>query len=278
MFVTADRRPGLVVTADDFGRDPATNAFIVEALTRGLITSTTLLVPSPAAQDALDRYEAAGLGPEHLRLHACLTSPSEGPRYRPLTGAPHLVDTDGALPVSPLRAENRAGRQEVMAEVGAQHEWMVRRGHRPAGLDSHSGVLYGILGPSRLTEVLHLCAREGMALRLPRDPAGTLGPASILWRAALRRRCTEADRLGVALPELAASRHWTGRRTHRYSQLRAYYLRVLAGLPARGTSEVFLHPSPAAAGAGHLRLWEARLLHDPAWRAALEGFDLRTTW
>jgi hypothetical protein len=52
----------LVVNADDFGLSPGVNAGIIEAHSRGIVTSTSLMVDRPGAE------QAAGLAREHRFL------------------------------------------------------------------------------------------------------------------------------------------------------------------------------------------------------------------
>ncbi|PHP53756.1 hypothetical protein [Actinomyces ruminis] len=71
-----------------------------------------------------------------------------------------------------------------------------------------------------------------------------------------------------------------------YEALRDFYIALLPLLP-EGTSEIFTHPgadTPWARerfGAGwDKRVWEAQMLRDPVWRAALEqeGIEIVARW
>src|SRR5699024_12288316 len=61
-----DRR--LVITADDLGVDPETNATIVELLRDGLVLASTWIPVEPAALDGVPRIKAAGVAPPRLHL------------------------------------------------------------------------------------------------------------------------------------------------------------------------------------------------------------------
>src|SRR5690625_7012377 len=61
----------LVITADDLGRDEATDATITSLAADGLITATSLIVLSPHAAAALGPIRDLGLDPG---LHATLSS------------------------------------------------------------------------------------------------------------------------------------------------------------------------------------------------------------
>ena len=61
----------LILNADDFGMCPETNAAIIRLLQAGRLSSTTLMAPCPAAE------EAAALAREHgfaVGMHITLTS------------------------------------------------------------------------------------------------------------------------------------------------------------------------------------------------------------
>jgi hypothetical protein len=270
----------LVITADDLGREPGTDAVIAQLLADGRITATTLIPVSPHAADAARRMRRLGVRP---RLHATLTSEGGLPRWRPLGPCPSLTDPDGTLTDDPFTLAARGEAADVLAELEAQLCWMRGHGLPPAGADSHSGLLYGLHGRSWLADALHWCARHGLAFRLPRDPAPySGGPLTAPLADAHARAVALADRLGVAIPATIATNRRTAADLGGYPALRDDYLARLAALPD-GTSEIFLHPSredSVTAPDGIVRVWEARLLRDPVWLAAIEreGIDPVTEW
>src|SRR5215469_12075434 len=73
----------LIINADDFGRSHASNVATLRALTEGVVSSTTLMVPCPWALHAMQ------LLTEHpeISFGVHLTIVSESSRYRwgPLT-------------------------------------------------------------------------------------------------------------------------------------------------------------------------------------------------
>src|SRR5207244_4044942 len=82
----------LIVNADDFGRTVGVNEGTLEAYVLGIVTSATVMVLEPAAEQgiALARAAAPGLG---LGLHfavtggsACASPPAEGPTAAPGCG------------------------------------------------------------------------------------------------------------------------------------------------------------------------------------------------
>lgn len=269
----------LVITADDLGREPATTEVIAGLLRDGAVTATTLIVVSPEAPEAARRMHQLG----HLpRLHATLTSERGLPPWRALSGGSSLLNADGCLPDDPFVLGRHGEPAQVVAELDAQLAWMEDQGLRPRAADSHAGTLYGLHGRSFLREALLWCARHGLGFRLPRDPTPYLGalPPELAERHA--EAIELADALGVALPESMATNRRSAADLGGYEALRADYLARLADLP-EGVSEIFLHPSAENAVIGPdgaTRVWEARLLRDPVWLAALEreSIDLVAGW
>ncbi|WP_324652647.1 ChbG/HpnK family deacetylase [Georgenia sp. H159] len=279
-----DRR--LVITADDLGVDPDTNATIVELMRDGVVSATTLIPVAPAAADAVHRLRAAGLGAP--RLHVALSSGREWAEqgWHPIaSNVPSLTEPDGTLPVDAAVAEHRATVPDVTRELHAQLGWMRDRNVLPPALDSHSGTLYGIHGRSLAGTAVDFCAAHGLDFRLPRRLGTVLGLAVRGLRAAHRGAVRRADELGVRIPELLLSSWLPGGLIPCYGLLRAEVIAQLACLP-RGTSELIVHPAPRRSvarmrpGDGRKRVWELRLLRDPAFHRALrrEGITIVPAW
>jgi len=122
----------MIVNADDLGRTAGINAGIFEAHSNGLVTSATLMVAYPAAEEAaarLDDYPDLGVG-----LHVALTG---SPRLLPAADLPSLTDASGSIPAKPEGFLEPAV-EEVLREARAQldrfHELT---GRLPTHLDSH---------------------------------------------------------------------------------------------------------------------------------------------
>jgi predicted glycoside hydrolase/deacetylase ChbG (UPF0249 family) len=269
----------LVITADDFGRDPGTTNTVLDLLRDGLATATTLITVADDAERAAEGARALGVTPH---LHATLTR-DRGMAWHPLSGLPSLMDADGLLFDDAADFDGAADTEHVLVELGAQLRWMRGHGLAPAAVDSHAGTLYGLGGRSLLAEALTWCAANDLAFRLPRDAASYFGnvlPAPVAQAHA--RAVAYADRLGVRLPRAILTNHGDADQLGDYAALRDSLVERIAELP-EGTSELFLHPSAAGAvpgPAGVTREWEARLLRDERWRAALEREDIRlvTGW
>ncbi len=126
------RRPQLIITADDYGRDLASTTAIAESLALGQITSASIMANGSHFEMACDlahRHDLTGRIGVHLSF-------DEGPplsrQMRPFT------DQQGHLclrrSLAPLGSDLALA---VEAEVSAQIERVIRAGIRPRHLDSH---------------------------------------------------------------------------------------------------------------------------------------------
>lgn len=238
-------RRRLIVNADDFGRSPGVNAAVIAAHREGILTTASLMVNEPAAEQAVAQAHACphlGVG-LHLALvcaHAAL----------PAAENPGLADAAGHLPNQAVRAGwryffRRDLRAALRREIAAQFAAFARTG---LTLDHVNGHLHFHLHPRVLPLVLELGGRHGLrALRLTRDP---------FWRNARLAGGAWAYRVSHALvfhllsfaarPRL---RRVGIRHTARVFGLQLdgrvdehYLLALLPRLPA-GDSELYSHPA-----------------------------------
>lgn len=241
----------LIVNADDLGRTPGVNAGIFAAHEGGVVTSATLMVASPAAEEAaaaLPHHPGLGVG-----LHVTLTGSVP---TLPAARVPSLVDAAGRLPRWP---EGLAGADpdEVRAEVESQlARFRQLTGRPPTHLDSHHH-------SHRQPVVLEAVVAAAREHRLPvRSASPEVG-----------RRLREA---GVAT---------TGRFEERFlgeeATLDTLLELVREAAAADGDTEIMCHPArPDAAlraestyAAGRER--ELAVLTDPAAREAVAAAGLR---
>lgn len=290
----------LVLTADDLGHDRETNREIVALLREGRLTASTLLVVGPEAEHAAGLVLAARMDDDGAssaarvpvpRLHVALTSPAGEAPWRPAApDVPSLTDDDGAFHSNPFLLGEAAEAEEVARELEAQLAWMTDAGLHPPGLDSHSGILYGLHGGPFLDVALRFCAEHALPFRMPRSIAlygGLNLPQDMReeFEEYVSGAVARADELGVRLPAEIGTSWESASELGSYEALRAHYVDLLARLP-EGTSEIFLHPAPESAverihGAeARTRAWELRLLRDPAFHDAIEaeGIELVATW
>jgi hopanoid biosynthesis associated protein HpnK len=232
----------LVITADDFGMDPAVNAAVEIAHRDGVLTAASLMVGAPATDDAVALAKAS---PKlRVGLHLVLT---DGWPVLPPETIPHLVASDGSFrnDMARLGADiffSPAARRELAMEIESQFARFAATG---LTLDHANAHKHFHVHPT----IAHLMARIGSrfglrAVRIPVEPAAALAkiePGSSTasewlanqwgyWAASIFHR------LGITTPDQVFGLRWTGRMTTER------LARLLHVLPS-GLSEVYLHPA-----------------------------------
>ncbi len=235
----------LVVNADDLGRSTSINQAVLQAHTRGILTTASLMVNEPACQEAVRlarEHPALGVG-----LHLTLLL---GRVALPPDRIPGLVDAKGGFRSGPVAAGlryffNRSLREQLRAEL---HEQFRRFRETGLPLDHVNGHLHLHLHPV----VLDLLMQDAVPLgitraRLTRDPLGlnlAIAPGHLGYR------CSHAliYRVLSARARRAFARHHIRHTRQVFGLLQNarvdedYVLRLLPRLPA-GDSELYSHPS-----------------------------------
>jgi predicted glycoside hydrolase/deacetylase ChbG (UPF0249 family) len=161
----------LIINCDDLGSSHAANVATYEAMTRGIASSATLMVPCPWAYEAVRMFAGMDIG-----VHLTLTAEYPGYRWRSLTGAASLHDADGYLPRTIKAVWDNARLEDVRAECRAQidqaHAWGVDVTH----LDTHMGTM--ALDPRYFEIFLDLAE----AYRLPVRMVNPLDDARAAYR------------------------------------------------------------------------------------------------
>jgi chitin disaccharide deacetylase len=242
----ARRERLLIVNADDFGLSASANQAIIRAHSEGILTSASLMMNEPGAEEAI------ALAREHPRLgvglHLTLLC---GHSALPPEKIPDLVNAGGEFDHSPVRVgfhyffKRRKIREQLRAEILAQFEKFRSTGLPLDHVDSHHHlhahpVIFSLLIESaedlgikhlRLTsEPLGLHARLAIGYRLER-----LSHGFIYWLLAGRARrilrrleIKHTDAVFGLLQDARVDEH--------------YLERLLPRLPA-GISEIYSHPS-----------------------------------
>lgn len=132
----------LIINADDFGMNHATNEGTVKALKSGGITSATIMTPCswfPEAADFARKNPRASIG-----VHTTLTSEWGRYKWGPVVGweaAPSLCDDFGYFFTSVQFVYLSAKIEEVEKEVRAQIDRALKAGIDVTHIDSHMGTL-----------------------------------------------------------------------------------------------------------------------------------------
>jgi hopanoid biosynthesis associated protein HpnK len=162
---TAPRR--LIVNADDFGRSESINQAVIRAHREGILTTASLMVNEPAADQAVRlAHENPGLG---VGLHLALVC---GAAALPPARIPHLAGERGRFSDHPAAAGWRyffcaPCREELRAEIQAQVEKFHATG---LPLDHVNGHLHLHLHPVVFGILIDNAEQWGIgAMRLTRD-------------------------------------------------------------------------------------------------------------
>jgi predicted glycoside hydrolase/deacetylase ChbG (UPF0249 family) len=127
----------LILNADDFGMYDAINAAILQTLAEGMVGSTSLMVPCPAAPQAMNLLRA---NPQiDFAVHLTLVRDLPNYQYAPLTSAPSLTDENGSFYIDQdwNKVKSQVRLDDVEAEFRAQIETVLNNGLQPTHLDWH---------------------------------------------------------------------------------------------------------------------------------------------
>jgi predicted glycoside hydrolase/deacetylase ChbG (UPF0249 family) len=133
----------VVLHVDDAGMSLDQNNGSIDAMTKGVASSTSIMMPCPWVPGIFHYIK------DHpdfdAGLHLTLTSEWRDYRWGPVAGpsrVPGLVDPEGAMWPSVEEVVAHASADEIETEMRAQIERCLKFGFRPTHLDSHMGTLF----------------------------------------------------------------------------------------------------------------------------------------
>lgn len=235
----------LICTADDFGLALPVNEAVEEAHRRGILTSASLMVTAPAAEDAVAR--AKGLPSLGVGLHLTLV---DGRPALPPEEIPDLVTSEGRLRLDLAALGTRIFflphvQKQVEREIRAQLDRFIATGLRLDHVDGHHhfhqhpsivGILariaqeYGIRSVRRPVEPPLYSWRAQRNRPAPRLAAWLFSPARLLG---MRQRL---ERAGIRCNDHSFGLHESGCMTTARVKL------FLSALPP-GVTEIYCHPA-----------------------------------
>lgn len=284
----------LILHVDDAGMSFDSNEGAINAMTKGVANSVSVMMPCPWVP-AFVRFLKAH--PEtDAGLHLTLTSEWDNYRWGPLQGkpaVPGLVDKEGALWPSVAEVVMHAKPEEVYAEIKAQLDRARSMGFEPTHLDSHMGTLFA--SPGFMQVYVKLGVENKIPVMMPAGHAKLiLEQTKMTPQQADQIRSVGAMLWGAGLPVLDdlhnTSYDWQVPEALKNDdkQLQAWKTQqFIAGLKAlqpgvtmmimhcTAPTEVFTHISDS----GPVRKSDLLAMQDPAFKKALqdEGIIL-TTW
>lgn len=243
----------VIFNADDFGLDVAVNEAVESAHRDGVLTTASLMVAAPAAEDAVARArELPRLG---VGLHLTLV---DGAPLLPVEQVPDLVDKQGRFAADLWLRGVRyfflpQVRKQLAAEIRAQFAAFAATGLELDHANAHKHLH---LHPTVLTLMLDIGEEFGLrAVRLPWEPLGAArcggaqGLAPALWSFFLRpwlaRMRRQLDRRRISHNDLLYGLDATGHMDE------ARLLRMLGCLRATEVTEIYFHPATAQTVALH---------------------------
>ncbi|MFY9681733.1 MAG: ChbG/HpnK family deacetylase [Candidatus Sulfotelmatobacter sp.] len=281
----------LIVNADDFGFTAGINRAIVEAHTRGIVTSSTLMANGRAFEEAA-RLAASvprlSVGCHVVlidgvpvldaeRLPSIATSNSSGPAFR-----------DGLNSFAARALAGRLNPHEIEIEVSAQIGKLQSAGVSVTHVDTHK---HTHLFPAVLRPLLRAARACGVrAIRNPFGPSKPLKSSALLARPSLWTRYAEVRILRTLAAKFHDAAKWEGFVTPDGTlgivvtgALDEKLFRSIAAIIPEGTWEFVCHPgyNDADLASARTRLrqsreTELRVLTMPEVRQLLsdEGIDL----
>lgn len=258
----------LIVNADDFGFTAGVNRAIIEAHTRGIVTSTTLMASGPAFNDAVR------LARETPRLDVgCHLVLIDGEPVLDAVRLPTITSRDsgtgrfrdGLKSFAARALTNRFDPAEIEAETRAQIGNIQSAGIKVSHVDSHK---HTHLFPAVLRPMLRATLACGVgAVRNPFGPRKPLTSTELLARPGLWTRYAEvrvlralagkfrdaAKRQGMVTPDGTLGIVVTGALDERL-------FRAIAAIVPEGTWEFVCHPgyNDAELQQANTRLRESR--------------------
>lgn len=232
----------LILNADDFGVQVATNKAVVELFEKKMISSASLLT---VAQDSKDAAKLAAANKLPVGVHLAINSDDKEKRWQSNSEAKSLIDDKGLLYDTKMLAL-KAKSKDVTLELEAQYRFMVENDCVPDHADNHSGTLYGINGRLFFINAFRFCKKHSLPFRFPKSPAflerqlGRKVPAVLVF--AHRMIVNTAKRYDICMPDDIVSNPYSIKKIKTYDVLRDYYIKQIKNM-APGITEVFLHPS-----------------------------------
>lgn len=237
----------LIVNADDFGFTAGINRAIVEAHTRGIVTSSTLMANGPAFEDAV---ALAGTLPRlSVGCHIVLIdgTPVLDSQQLPSLTARRARFRDGLKGFATRALSGRLDAREIESEATAQIRKLQTAGISISHVDTHK---HTHLFPSVVRPVLRAARACGVsAIRNPFGPSKPLRSSELVKRPGLWGRYAEvrvlrtlagkfrdaANRAGFVTPDGTLGIVVTG-------ALDEKLFRAIAAIMPEGTWEFVCHP------------------------------------
>ncbi|NNN11997.1 MAG: ChbG/HpnK family deacetylase [Acidimicrobiaceae bacterium] len=152
----------VILASEELGFSNSINVGTYDALRRGLLTSTRIMVPAPWARGAISSYHGEDVGVQ-------LVTNSDHPifHFAPLTYAPSLFDGSGGFPAEVEDFWDHADPEETRREARAQIERAIYWGFDVSHLASAKDAM--VAKPEFFDILLELALEFRLPLRLDKS-------------------------------------------------------------------------------------------------------------
>lgn len=263
----------LIINADDFGLCNAANDAIIELFEGGHLLSSTIMMPCPMADNAVN---FAVNNPQYaIGVHLTLTNEWEAKwPWGPLTDGKSIKNPEGRMWPENEDFEAHCTYKESIAEVKAQIEKAEKMGMKPVQIDNHMGSLYGMNGKYlMLPKIFKVCKEKGYPFRMcttPKDDFCPKGVPLVLYRFFCRFSGLLSKLYKVPTPDylVLTDQVKSLKDKNSYEDFRDAFLEFHGKIP-EGITETFIHPALATdeikafTSSWVRRNWEYMLMKDP---------------
>ncbi len=217
----------LIIHADDAGLAHAENQATMQALAKGMVNSTSIMMPCPWFYEMLE-FSKHNIAYDY-GIHLTLTCEWKYYKWQPIlptSEVPSLVDDNGFMHRTRQAFKDAATIEDVKKELHAQIEKAFKYGLRPSHLDVHMYTLG--LKP----EFIALYRELGQTYKLPI----LLNKQLIEFFGVNADECLLDD-------DLCVDNLFFGEfNDFEHGELATYYTNVLENLPT-GLNEILIHPA-----------------------------------
>jgi predicted glycoside hydrolase/deacetylase ChbG (UPF0249 family) len=264
---------------DDAGMSHDSNQGAIEAISQGIATSTSIMMPCPWVP------EMAAYAKTHpdmdVGLHLTLTAEWQLYRWGPLAGrsvVPGLVDTEGCLWRSSTQVAQSASADEVEQELRAQLDRASLLVLTPTHLDTHMGV---VTLPKYIDRYIKLGIEKNIPIMLPAGHLQHIGAEIGALRALVAPAANQIWNAGLPLIDDLVTNPSRG---DSFPEMKAYLMQLLK-TQQPGVTQYIVHCTKPTevfrfiSNSGEKRLAELQLMTDGEIRKLIEeqGIIL-STW
>ncbi len=253
----------LIVNCDDVGNSHAANSAVIDAMTNGLVTSATIMVPCPWFPE-IAAYAKANPNAD-FGLHLTHTAEWKGYKWGPVASksdVPGLVDAQGYLYPDIFQVYKTATPEQAYIEAKAQIKKALAAGIDVTHLDSHMGALQ--YNEAYFQVYRRLANEFNLPIRM--------GSQEILAAQGGGHQRGQLDADGVIYPDYLIH---GGR--NKGETIQDYWKRMLSNLKP-GVTELYIHAAQAGDEIKHItNSWQERngeyelFTRDPEIRRLLES-------